>query len=238
MASLARHSVASFARRRLIFELADEIVALRQTSPTLVAIEGRSAAGKTSMADELAVEVHSRGRPILRSSIDDFHTPGHKYRSMRREYTPESYIASGYDYAGFCRSMIDPLQERGDRLCKSARWNSGTDTAIVDEPLRQADDVIAIVDGALLFHPLLEHAWHFSIWLEIDWHTMIERAARRDIAWVESEEEVRRKYRELWRPLHERYEATLHPRERCNVEIDNRDVAAPVLIRYSPASAT
>jgi hypothetical protein len=35
----------------------------------------------------------------------------------------------------------------------------------------------------------------------------------------------------LWQPLHELYERTMRPRERCDVVIDNRDVDAPVFVR-------
>jgi uridine kinase len=223
--------VARSARERLLERIADDALALGRTTPTLIGIEGRSAAGKTTFADELGATLSARGRATIRSSIDDFHTPGHKHRSIRREYTPESYIAMGYDYAGFRRSMLDPLADGGDRRCKSALWNSGADEPIDDPFVQQPENVIAVVDGVLLFHPLLEHAWHFTIWLDIDWDTMLARALERDIAWVKSAHEVRWKYRNVWQPLHELYERTMRPRERCDVVIDNRDVNAPVLVR-------
>lgn len=225
-------------RGSLLERIAGTTIALGRTTPTLVGVEGRSAAGKTTFADELAATLSARGRSIVRSSIDDFHTPGHKYRSIRREYTPESYIATGYDYAGFKRSMLDPLGDGGDRCCKAAQWNSSKDQAIEDPCVQQPEDAIAIVDGALLFHPLLERAWHLTIWLDIDWETMLARAVARDIAWVKSADEVRWKYRNLWQPLHELYEREMRPKERCDIVIDNRDIAAPVVLRYSPAIAT
>ena len=218
-------------RRKLVDELSDRVIAARRSAPMLVAIEGRSAAGKTSLADELAATLTARGLSTLRSSIDDFHSPGHKYRSIRREYTPESLLSRGYDFDGFRRCVIDPLGPRGDLRCKAALWNSGTDTPIPGEFTQQPNDVIALIDGTLLFHPALADVWHFAIWLHIDWHTMFERAAKRDVAWVASEEEVRRKYRDLWQPLHALYERTMQPKERCDVVVDNRDVAAPFIVR-------
>jgi uridine kinase len=230
--------VTSATRRRVLDALVARIETLRGARPTLVGIDGRSAAGKSTLRDELVNALGARGYAALGSSIDDFHTPGHKYRSIRREYTPESYIATGYDYAGFRRCVIDPLRTGGNRLCKAAQWNPGTDTPVDADFVRQRDDVVAVIDGTLLFHPLLEDAWHLTIWLDIDWNTMHVRALARDIAWVKSADEVRRKYRELWQPLHDLYERTMRPRERCDLVIDNRDVDAPVILRYSPASAT
>jgi hypothetical protein len=57
-------------RSELIDQLTDTMLGLHTEQPTLVAIDGRSAAGKTTLADELAVHVRSTGRPVLRSSID------------------------------------------------------------------------------------------------------------------------------------------------------------------------
>ena len=40
-----------------------------------VAVDGRTAAGKTSFGHELAAAIRSRGRPTLRASLDDFKKP-------------------------------------------------------------------------------------------------------------------------------------------------------------------
>lgn len=38
-----------------------------------VAIDGPDAAGKTTLADDLAAHLTGRGRPVIRASVDDFH---------------------------------------------------------------------------------------------------------------------------------------------------------------------
>jgi uridine kinase len=216
-------------RASLLAALASVIASLRLGSPTLVAVEGRSAAGKTHFADELARAVTARGRPTLRSSIDDFHRPGHKQRSIARAYTPESYYAEGYDYAQLRSQLIEPLRS-GDRRCRLAHWDSARDLPAAAGWLEAPADAVAIVDGAFLFHRTLWDAWDYAIWLEIDWDTMLARASERDVAWVGSDEAVVRKYRELWIPTHRRYEALIGPRARCDVVVDNRAWDAPVLV--------
>src|SRR6266542_5592835 len=79
------------ARADLLDDLSATLLELNAEQPKLVAIDGRSAAGKTTLADELALMVRLQGRPVLRCSMDDFHPPGHKYRSRERPYTPLSY---------------------------------------------------------------------------------------------------------------------------------------------------
>ncbi len=71
-------------RRAVIDALADTVTALRVGHPTRVAVDGRSAAGKTTLADALADAVRERAREVIRASIDDFHRPGHKYRPDER----------------------------------------------------------------------------------------------------------------------------------------------------------
>ncbi|MBV9173331.1 MAG: uridylate kinase, partial [Chloroflexi bacterium] len=82
--------------------IADWIASLELGHPTRVGLDGRSAAGKTTLADTLAEMVQSTlHRPVVRASIDDFHRPGHKFRSMRGEWTPQSYYDESYDYLAF-----------------------------------------------------------------------------------------------------------------------------------------
>jgi len=48
---------------RVLAELADAIVRLRLAHPTRVGVDGVDAAGKTTLADELAGQIERRGRP-------------------------------------------------------------------------------------------------------------------------------------------------------------------------------
>ena len=62
------------ARTKLIDDLAASIA---QLSPARlrIAVDGYTAAGKTSLAHELAAALRRRGRPTLRASMDDFKHP-------------------------------------------------------------------------------------------------------------------------------------------------------------------
>ncbi len=73
---------ASDQRRTIINALAVIVTSLKLAHPTRVAVEGRSAAGKTTFADELAAVVRTHGCDVLRASIDAFHPPGYKLRSL------------------------------------------------------------------------------------------------------------------------------------------------------------
>lgn len=91
-------NILEWSRSAVIAALADKMVSLHVDYPLRVAVDGRSAAGKTTLSDELAKAVQERTRGVLRASIDHFHYPGHKKRSQQGEWTAQSYYEYGYDY--------------------------------------------------------------------------------------------------------------------------------------------
>ena len=57
-------------RAEMIREVAHRIVALPRSAPVRVAVDGRTASGKTTFADELATAVEQARRPVIRAQID------------------------------------------------------------------------------------------------------------------------------------------------------------------------
>ncbi len=216
-------------RAELLSQLTATLLGLRAQGPTLVAIDGRSAAGKTTFADDLAQSVRTHGRPTLRISIDDFHPPGYKYRSRDGLYTPRSYYTEGYDLAAFRAYALDPLRE-GARRCRLTYWDSFNDAAFPEAWAEIPDRVVVIIDGIFLLRPDFRHYWDYAIWLQVDWDTMIERATERDIAWVSSAEVVVNHYRSCWIPRHTFYETQDHPAQAANLIVDNRNPEMPALV--------
>jgi uridine kinase len=221
------------ARQEVIDALAEAITSLRPGHPTRVAIEGRSAAGKSTLADELAAAVRARGREVMRASIDDFHRPGHKHRSRRGGWTPQSYYDEGYDYEAFRDLLLTPLGPGGSRRCRPALFDSFHDNWLPEDWQTVGDRTVAIVDGAFLLRPELAEHWDFVVWLDVDFETMVARARRRDVAWVGSADEVEARYRRHWIPTHELYERLVDPQVRAHAVVDNRLLDEPRLVRLS-----
>jgi uridine kinase len=216
--------------------IADVLLDMRRTHPLRVGIDGRSAAGKTTFADALAAYIRQRGREVLRASIDDFHRPGHKHRSIKRTWTPQFYYDEGFDYVAFHDLVLQLLGPGGSRHCRVALFDSYRDERLPESWVDVGGDCVAIVDSAFLHRPELEASVDFLVWLEIDFETMIRRACERDTAWVESVEEVERRYRQHWIPTHELYERLFRPQQRAHAVIDNRDSEAPQLRRLALAT--
>jgi uridine kinase len=71
----------SVTRARVLGRVAHHLVARQVGHPPRVAVDGITAAGKTTLARELAAAVAARGRPAAHLSMDGFHHPrAHRHR--------------------------------------------------------------------------------------------------------------------------------------------------------------
>jgi uridine kinase len=175
----------------VLLPIADWITNLELGHPAHVALDGPSAAGKTTLADVLADIVQSAlHRPVVRASIDDFHRPGHKFRSMRGDWTTQSYYDESYDYLAFRDLVLRPLGPGGNRRVRTAIFDSFRDVPVPEHWQTASENTILIVDGVYLQREQLRSDWDYVIWLKVDAETMISRARQRDIAWVGSAEVV------------------------------------------------
>jgi uridine kinase len=217
----------------VVATIADAVERLVLEHPTRVGIDGRSAAGKTTFADSLAEELRARGRAVLRASIDDFHKPGHKFRSMAEAWTPQTYYDDGYDYAAFVALLLAPLGPGGTRRCRPALFDSYHDAFVSEQWLDVRGNTVAVIDGAFLSRPELASHWDYLVWLRVDFETMIERARRRDTAWVGDAGVVAERYRRRVLPTHELYEQLVDPAARADAVIDTRDLDAPTIVRLA-----
>jgi uridine kinase len=220
-------------RAQVIGALARAVTSLRADHPVRVGVDGWSNAGKTTLADELAAAIRAAGRQALRASIDDFHRKGHRYRSLRGEWTPRLYFEEGYDYAVFRSWVLDPLGPGGSRRCRTEMLDSYRDVLLPELWHDVAEDGLMIVDGIFLLHPDLAPHWEYLIWLDVDVETMIRRALVRDEAVVGSVEAVERRYRRFRQPVYEHYERMTDAPARAHAVVDNRDLAHPRLVRLT-----
>src|SRR5919198_4461184 len=102
--------------RAAVIPLADRVEAVRRPHPVRVAIDGVDAAGKTTLADELAADLRRRGREVVRASMDDVHRPrAERYR--RGELSPDGYYHDSFDYDALRETMLGPgrVHEEAER---------------------------------------------------------------------------------------------------------------------------
>lgn len=217
------------ARLALLERLADLIAARQQAHPVRVAVDGVDAAGKTTLADELAALLAARGKAVIRACVDGFGRPrADRYR--RGELSAEGYWLDAFDYPALRANLLDPLGPGGSRRYRTATLDVRTDQPRA-EPFRLAPpDAVLVVDGVFLLRPQLNDAWDLRVFLQVGFQETLRRAVARDRALFGSAQATQARYRQRYIPGQRRYLATVQPQRVADVVIDNHDPTTPRLI--------
>ncbi|NBC10345.1 MAG: uridine kinase [Planctomycetes bacterium] len=215
-------------RSRIIDQLADAITAQPCRHTLRVGIDGRSASGKTVLADELVEPIERRGRPVIRASIDGFHHP----RQVRYAagHSPAAYYRDSFDTGAIRRCVLDPLGPHGDGAYRPAAFDFRTDAA-VHAPIEQAAaDAVLLFEGVFLMRPELDDAWDYRILVEASVDVTLTRAVERDRTLFGDAEAVRRRYVDRYVPGQQRYRDQVRPQDRADAIVLNDDVDRPQLL--------
>ena len=214
-------------RQQMLGDLADRILAVDLAHPTRVGIDGHSAAGKTTLADELATTLRGKTtRPVLRVMIDHFK----RHVDLRTQYpagSPESYYFEMFDLDAVRDELLAPLGPGGSRRYRSQIMDLRGRTPVDSGVQLAADDAILVADGGFLQKPVLSRHWDLCVYLHVEAADVLRRGTARDQAWMESVEAAATKYRTYYIPGEERYLTEIRPAERADIVIDNRDFEAP-----------
>ena len=190
-------------RADLLTFLANEIVARkREDRPLKVGIDGRCAAGKTMLADELGHVLGAKGFEVLRPSVDGFHHPReHRYR--QGEYSARGYYEDAYDYDAVIRWLTGPL----------------------------AGNTILLFEGIFVFRSLINDYWDYRILVDVDAETSVARSVIRDTGLIGTADVVRRKMEVRYEPAWQMYVAGENPEGKADVVINNRQVDNPLILK-------
>ena len=213
-------------RQALLSRLAELISNLECSRPVRVAIDGRTASGKTTFANELAAEIARRGRAVIRTSVDGFHMPK-ATRYARGRYSAEGYYFDARDLIAIRSLLLDPLGPGGDRQYRTASFDLENDTAIEQEPLSAAAESILIVDGTFLQRPELVTGWDVTVFLDTSEDVSARRGVDRDAERLGGLQAARQLYAERYRPAFDLYERSCQPRSIADAIVDNNDIDRP-----------
>jgi Uridine kinase len=211
-------------REELLVDLAGRVLALADDRPLVVAIDGMSCVGKTSLADELAAILDGAERPVLRVSYDDFHQP-RDVRHRRDRLSAEGYLLDSYDADALRRLVLGPLAEREGQVV-TASFDLASDEVISPPPTSVEQGAVVLVEGEFLLTPEFEDAWDLAVLLVAEPAAVLTRALERD-ADLGTPEQVRelylRRYLGAWALHEERHD----PWSRADVVVDLTDPQAP-----------
>lgn len=220
-------------RSKAIAALADRIAGLWPGHPVRVAIDGIDAAGKTSLADELVQPLTNRGRQVIRASIDGFHRP----RAQRYHRGPNSavgYYRDSFDLEALRSLLLDPLGPGGNLQYTPAAFDVRRDEPLPRRVYRAPLDAVLLMDGVFLLRPELASGWDFSIFVDISFETMVNRACERDQDWLGNSDEIRARYLRRYIPGQQIYMKEAQPHQVANIIFINDHPDQPELILKGP----
>lgn len=217
---------ASPARRALVELVAQRVIGLGE-GRLRIGIDGRTAAGKTSLGHELADRVCRLGRPVLRASLDDFKKPWRDRHLYDRE-SGEGYYRNAFDYTTVTKLLLDPFDVIGPAECALCSIDPLTqiDQSSVRTPV--PPDGVLIVDGVFAFRSEIDRFWDLRIWVDVDAEISIRRGTQRDHEREGAGAEALHRHRYL--PAEQLYLIEVDPRRRADVVVDNSNFDKPRLL--------
>lgn len=174
---------------------------LTEQKQVILALEGGSAAGKTTLA-ALLNNIYSDSRVF---HMDDFFL-----RPEQRTAERLAEAGGNVDYERFSREVLAPL-------CRSETvqyrpYDCHTQT--VGGPIEITPGALNIVEGVYSLHPALAEYYDFSAFLQISSQLQRSRIQRRN------DPEAQARFFSTWIPLEQRYFDAADPAGRCNLILE------------------
>ena len=219
-------SVDNGTRDQLHGRLAEAIESVTTAHPVRVAVDGPPAAGKTTLADRLALVLRNRGREVIRSSIEGFLLPrAQRYR--RGEGSPEGCYHDSFDFDALHRVLLAPLGPDGDRRFQQAVYDRDTDTALCPPVTTAAADAVLLFDGVFLLRSELIDRWDLRIFVSAAFEETLARARIRDLAPLGSAARVEQRFRNRYLPSQQHYLDTIRPTDLADIVVHNDEPERP-----------
>lgn len=209
-----------------LVEMIDALGSHRQR----VAIDGFTAAGKTSLGHELARGLSRRGRPVARASLDDFKRPWserHRYDRI----SGEGYYRNAFDRDATRTLLLDPSDPGADGLVALCSIDPLTQVDHSAVRTQMPANGVLIVDGVFAYRPEINAYWDLRIWVEIAAELSVRRGVERDAEAYTSAEAAEALHRDRYLAGELLYVAEVDPRSFVDVIIDNSDFDRPLVIR-------
>ncbi len=214
-----------------IFEyLAEKIGAVKPGHPARIAIDGVDAAGKTTLANDLARFLEARGINVIRASIDGFHNSrAIRYRQGRM--SAQGYYYDSFDNRALVDNLLAPLGPGGDRHYKTAVFDYRIDSAVPGVSGVAAEESVLIMEGVFLLRPELKEFWDLKIFIAADFSNTVPRAITRDAEYLGGGQGVEDVYAKRYIPGQKIYFKEAKPQNGADVVIDNNDYSNPRIVR-------
>ena len=190
----------------LLSERIDALLLCRK-APVIVALDGRCAAGKSTLAAALAAQADKRWREAV------FHMDDYFLRPEQR--TPERFATPGenVDHERFYEEIILPLLNYQPVVYRPYDCRTQSLCEAIHAP--QAD--VVLVEGSYCCHRALWDAYALRVFLDVDPQLQAQRILARN------GQTMLKRFVGEWIPMEESYHAAQSLRERCDLVIELRE---------------
>ncbi|MCQ6567738.1 AAA family ATPase [Bacillus mycoides] len=212
-------------RKQYMKEIANHILTLKLTHPIRVGVNGITASGKTTFANELAEEMKNRGVQVIRTSIDDFHNPRVIRYAQGKESARGDY-EDAHDYTSFKERLLKPLGPNGNLQYETISHNLITDIPVHNKP----PNMVLIVDGTFLLKKEIEYLFDYKIFVDTDFEIARKRGANRETKAFGSYEEAEKMFINRYHAACKMYIDEHNPKECANVIFQNSNFDDPVVV--------
>jgi uridine kinase len=222
------------ARGEIIAQIA-AIVCYRDLGhPVRVAIDGVPAAGKSTLAAELAGAVAAAGRPAIHLSTDGYHHPRAR-RHQQGRLSALGYYEDAYDFAALVRYVLRPLGPGGDLRYRERIIDLAADEPDTESWREAPARAVLVVDGTFLQRPELLPYWDHRVFLHTSLPVARARGLARDEDLLGGRDPAAVAYEQRYHAAARHYLDTVHPAGHATMIMDNDDLAHPRLRIIRPA---
>ena len=225
--------IGSESRALLIGDIARKVSNLSK-GRLRVAIDGRTASGKTTFGDELAVALRIFGRSTLRTSMDDFKKPWRDAREKGYDrISGDGYYRNAYDFESARELLLVPSGPEGSGQVVLCAYDPLTSEDHRDKVVAAPPDAILLVDSVFVFRPEYNRFWDYRIWLEVDARVSLIRGIARD---QESEglEGATSLHTDRYHVAEAIYVKEVNPMSLTDLIVDNSDFEDPRVLPFPP----
>ena len=180
-----------------LYKSIDEL--LKEKEKVIIAVEGGSASGKTTLGKEL--EQHYR--------CNVFHMDDFFLRPEQRTKDRLKEPGGNVDRERFYEEVVIPLSK--GEMVEYRRFDCSTFT--LHPPVNMEPRRLTIVEGAYSTHPKLGRYYDLSVFLEIEPELQKERILKRN-----GSEKAERFFKE-WIPMEQKYFEAFYIKEKCDIRI-------------------